>query len=251
MAIDFREFQKMGSSNAKNKILEFLNKEKDKAFEYRELAKLLKESERTVNAYLSILKNEGKVLHKQPYWAYNRDYSETSHKVREANVGKKVVPSMFRCEDNGIFSFIDDPTIKLDLNLPIKVVNAELAKHNLWSENIFGFYYLLRKRAGLLNKRIYEHQKVVDVDTKKDIKIKLIPTCFKYGVATLSTEDRKLFPQDRHPFLLEIDGKLKTKHVASLKIAMKDFFDRNSELEEKEYITIKVIKPFEEYRLAY
>ena len=89
------------------------------------------------------------------------------------------------------------------------------------------------------------------IDTKKDVKIKLIPTCFDYGVATLSTEDRKLFPQDKHPFLLEIDGKLKTKHVASLKIAMKDFFDRHPELEEKEYITIKVIKPFEEYQLVY
>ena len=89
------------------------------------------------------------------------------------------------------------------------------------------------------------------IDTKKDIKIKLIPTCFKYGVATLSTEDRKLFPQDRHPFLLEIDGKLKTKHVASLKIAMKDFFDRHHELKEKKYIIIKVVKPFEEYKIAY
>ena len=93
------------------------------------------------------------------------------------------------------------------------------------------------------------------IDTKKDVKIKLIPTCFDYGVATLSTEDRKLFPQDKHPFLLEIDGKLKTKHVASLKIAMKDFFDRHRELkpedDEEKYITIKIIKPFEEYKLVY
>ena len=93
------------------------------------------------------------------------------------------------------------------------------------------------------------------IDTKKDIKIKLIPTCFNYGVATLSTEDQKLFPQDRHPFLLEIDGKSKTRHVASLKIAMKDFFDKHRELKpgegEEKYITIKVIKPFEEYRLMY
>lgn len=89
------------------------------------------------------------------------------------------------------------------------------------------------------------------IDTKKDVKIKLIPSCFRYGVATLSTEDRKSFPQDRHPFLLEIDGKLKTKHVASLKIAMKNFFDRHPELEGKKYIIIKVIKPFEEYKLCY
>ena len=93
------------------------------------------------------------------------------------------------------------------------------------------------------------------IDTKKDVKIKLIPTCFDYGVATLSTEDRKLFPQDKHPFLLEIDGKLKTKHVASLKIAMKDFFDRHRELkpedDEEKYITIKIIKLFEEYKLVY
>src|SRR3989338_8780323 len=89
------------------------------------------------------------------------------------------------------------------------------------------------------------------LDTIKDVQIKITPTCFKYGVATLGTEDRKLFPHDRHPFLMEIDGKIKTKHVASLKIAMKDFFDRHSELEEKEFITIKIVKPFEEYKLIY
>ena len=99
-------------------------------------------------------------------------------------------------------------------------------------------------------KKVFQFEKEA-LDTSRDVQIKITPTCFKYGVATLSTEDRKLFPQDRHPFLMEIDGKIKTKHVASLKIAMKDFFDRHSELEEKEYITIKIVKPFEEYKLIY
>lgn len=84
-----------------------------------------------------------------------------------------------------------------------------------------------------------------------EARIKLIDTCFNYGVATLSVKDRHLFPHDHNPFLLEIDGKLERKHVASLKIAMKPFFDRHPELRGKEYITIKVVKPLEEYKLVY
>jgi len=248
MAIDFKEFEKRNTPNAKNKIFEFLKKEKDKAFEYKELARLLNESERTVNAYLSILKSEGKASHKQPYWTYNRNYSEELPLASE-ELGFRVVPSMFRYEGNGTFVSINNPKIRLNLYGPIRSVEAELNKHGLVSQNIVGFYYLLRKKAGLLNKREYSIQGSTGLNN--GIRIKMIPTCFKYGVATLSTEDRKLFPQDRHPFLLEIDGKLKTKHVASLKIAMKDFFDRHPELEEKEYITIKVVKSFEEYKLVY
>lgn len=153
MAIDFEEFNRLGSSNAKNKILDFLKKEKSKAFEYKELAKLVNESERTVNAYLSLLKSEGKVLHKQPYWAYNRDYSEESGNDLKEIKENKVVPSTFRHEGGGIFSYNRDSSIKLDLNGSIKMVERELTKQGLSSQNIGGFYYLLRKRAGLLNKR--------------------------------------------------------------------------------------------------
>lgn len=153
MAIDFEEFNKLGSSNAKNKILDFLKKEKAKAFEYGELAKLINESERTVNAYLSLLKREGKVLHKQPYWTYNRDYSEESDNDLKEIKENKVVPSAFRYEGDGIFSYNDDSSIKLNLKGPIKMVEGELTKRGLCSQNIGGFYYSLRKRAGLLNKR--------------------------------------------------------------------------------------------------
>lgn len=153
MSIDFEEFNQLESSNAKNKILDFLKKEKAKAFEYKELAKLVNESERTVNAYLSLLKSEGKVLHKQPYWAYNPDYSEESgNDLKEINENK-VVPSTFRYEGDGIFSYNKDSSIKLNLNGSIKLVERELTKRGLCSQNIGGFYYLLRKRAGLLNKR--------------------------------------------------------------------------------------------------
>ncbi len=99
-------------------------------------------------------------------------------------------------------------------------------------------------------KKIFELPKEL-IDATKEIKIKMVDTCFKYGVATLSTKDRKFFPEDKHHFLMEIDGKLQRKHVASLKIAMKDFFDNHSKLEDKEYITIKIIRPFEEYKLVY
>lgn len=248
MAIDFKEFEKMNAPNAKNKIFEFLKKEKDKAFEYKELARLLNESERTVNAYLSILKNEGKVSHKQPYWTYNRNYSEELSLASE-EVGPKVVPSMFRYEGNGIFVFINNSKIKLNLYGSIRSVKTELNQHGLVSQNIVGFYYLLRKKAGLLNKRVYKTESISNSDS--EARIKLIDTCFKYGPITISAKNRHLFPRDKHPFFLEIDGKLKTKHVASMKIYMKDFFDRHSELEGKEYMTIKIVKPFEEYKLTY
>ena len=153
MAIDFKEFNELGSSNAKNKILDFLKKEKAKAFEYRELAKLVNESERTVNAYLSLLKREGKVLHKQPYWAYNQDYSEESGNDLKEIKENKVVPSSFRYDGGGIFSYSNDSSIKLNLKGSIKMVERELTRRGLYSQNIGGFYYLLRKRAGLLNKR--------------------------------------------------------------------------------------------------
>ena len=84
-----------------------------------------------------------------------------------------------------------------------------------------------------------------------EVKIKLTDTCFNYGVSTLSTKDRPLFPEDKHPFILEIDNKDHIKHVASLKIAMKDFFDAHQELREKDYIRIKILEPFERYKLEY
>ncbi|MBI2581405.1 hypothetical protein HYV85_06425 [Candidatus Woesearchaeota archaeon] len=84
-----------------------------------------------------------------------------------------------------------------------------------------------------------------------EARIKLTSTCFNYGVATLSVNDRHLFPHDHNPFLLEIDGKLEKKHVASLKIAMKPFFDRHPELRERKHIMIKVVKPLQEYKLVY
>lgn len=99
-------------------------------------------------------------------------------------------------------------------------------------------------------KKVFELTKEV-LDTRKEVKIKLIATCFRYGVSTISTKDRALFPPDRHPFILEINGRDYVKHVASHKIAMKDFFDRNSELEGKEHITIEIIEPFEKYKLVY
>lgn len=99
-------------------------------------------------------------------------------------------------------------------------------------------------------KKVFEMPKEI-IEATKEIKIKMNDTCFNYGVATLSTSDRKFFPEDKQPFLMEIDGKIQRKHVASLKIAMKDFFDRHKELKEKEYIKIKVIEPYERYKLVY
>jgi hypothetical protein len=90
-----------------------------------------------------------------------------------------------------------------------------------------------------------------NIDNRNEVKVKIVDTCFKYGVATLSTKDRHLFPNDRHPFVLEIDNKDYVKHVASLKIAMKDFFGSHQGLKEKEYIKIKILEPLERYKLVY
>ena len=191
MAINFKEFETMNAPNAKNKIFEFLKKEKDKAFEYKELARLLNESERTVNAYLSILKNEGKVLHKQPYWTYNRNYSEELPLASE-QVGPKIVPSMFRYGGDGIFVFINNPKIKLNLYGSIRSVETELNKHGLVSQNIVGFYYLLRKKAGLLNKRIngfnvnnYQNSAIINNKSKN--------VSLRQALINLLSSENKLF----------------------------------------------------------
>ncbi|MEI8348720.1 MAG: hypothetical protein WCI77_01065 [Candidatus Omnitrophota bacterium] len=83
------------------------------------------------------------------------------------------------------------------------------------------------------------------------IKVKLVDTCFNWGVSTLSTKDRKYFPPDRQEFILNIDGQDEVKHVASLKIAMKSFFNQHPELKNKEYISIKIIEPYKKYKLIY
>jgi hypothetical protein len=89
------------------------------------------------------------------------------------------------------------------------------------------------------------------IDENSEAKVKLIPTCFEWGAITLRTRDRHLFPNDKHPFLLEVDGKLEKRHVASMKISMGEFFYRHEELKKKDFMIIKIIKPFEEYKLEY
>ena len=78
MSIDIQTFKKidyLDVSNIKGKIIDFLRKGRDKAFEYTEIAEAINEGTRSVNANLSLLKEEGRVLHKRPYWAYNPNYS--------------------------------------------------------------------------------------------------------------------------------------------------------------------------------
>lgn len=80
MPIDIQAFKKIDYIDIlsiKGKIIDFLNKNKNKAFEYTEISEAINESLRSVNANLSLLKEEGRVLHKRPYWAYNPDYSPT------------------------------------------------------------------------------------------------------------------------------------------------------------------------------
>ncbi|MBI2136716.1 hypothetical protein HYU06_06620, partial [Candidatus Woesearchaeota archaeon] len=100
-----------------------------------------------------------------------------------------------------------------------------------------------------------EFMDIVDTEdqvTGKTTKSEIYKKGFLHRIVhiLIFNEQEKL---ERAKKLLEIDGKLKTKHVASLKIAMKDFFDSHIELKpedgEEKYITIKIIKPFEEYKL--
>jgi len=130
-------------------------------------------------------------LHKQPYWTYNRNYSEELPLASE-QVGPKVVPSMFRYGGDGIFVFINNPKIKLNLYGSIRSVETELNKHGLVSQNIVGFYYLLRKKAGLLNKRIngfnvnnYQNSAIINNKSKN--------VSLRQALINLLSSENKLF----------------------------------------------------------
>lgn len=294
MPIDIQTFKRIDYqdlSSIKGKILEFLKKEKDKAFEYTEIAEAVSESPRSVNANLSLLKEEGRVLHKRPYWAHNPNYSpftsqtnRTVSKDRFYNHSPKLLAKILDVSDkiiNGGIHYslsirevatkygvtkstiIDACTRRLKLNTQQfkELVSDKKKLADFLIDRFPSYESNIRERLKLITTKEKDESGIKSytefqlsekvIDSNDEVKIKMIDTCFKYGVATLSTKDRHIFPKDKHPFLLQIDGKLKRKHVASLKIAMKDFFDNHPELEEKEYIIIKVIKPLEEYKLIY
>lgn len=67
----------------------------------------------------------------------------------------KVTARMFKHIGKGIFVLEADERVRLDLNKPSREVEEELKKHGLGTQNIGGFYYNLRRKAGLLHKGTY------------------------------------------------------------------------------------------------
>lgn len=62
----------------------------------------------------------------------------------------KVTAGMFKHIGGGIFVLKTDESVRLDLNKSSREVEATLKKHGLGTENLGGFYYQLRTKAGLI-----------------------------------------------------------------------------------------------------
>ena len=64
---------------------------------------------------------------------------------------KKVIASDFTYKGDGIFALKLDPSITIDVKKRIRLVGEQLAKQGLWTKRLPSFYYLLRKKVGLLH----------------------------------------------------------------------------------------------------
>lgn len=61
----------------------------------------------------------------------------------------EVLPDEFEHEGDGIFTWKNDPTVRLDLNKRVTEVLEDLRQSGLKPKSKWGFYYSLRNRAGL------------------------------------------------------------------------------------------------------
>ncbi len=64
---------------------------------------------------------------------------------------KKVIASHFTYKGSGIFVLESDPSVTIDVKKRIRLVGEQLAKQRLWTKRLTSFYWLLRKKADLLN----------------------------------------------------------------------------------------------------
>jgi len=62
----------------------------------------------------------------------------------------KVSGRDFEHVGDGIFIYSKDEGVRLDLKMPGREVEYQLTSHNLWTKNLWGFYWKLRTRAGLI-----------------------------------------------------------------------------------------------------
>lgn len=66
------------------------------------------------------------------------------------NHKNKVTSGMFEHEKDGIFHFIANPSIKIDVQKSNKELKKQLEENELFSKNVNGFRWKLRTRCGLL-----------------------------------------------------------------------------------------------------
>jgi hypothetical protein len=76
MSINISDFESIlpmpkGCGERSSKILIFLNKNKDKAFTYKEIAEATNSNPDKIHGSLNYLLRVGVLRHKNPYWAIN------------------------------------------------------------------------------------------------------------------------------------------------------------------------------------
>lgn len=65
--------------------------------------------------------------------------------------GKKVTMSDFIHQTNGIYILESDKSVTINVKKHQRLVEEQLAKQGLWTQNLSSFCWYLRKKAGLLN----------------------------------------------------------------------------------------------------
>jgi len=63
---------------------------------------------------------------------------------------RQVTASDFTFKGNGVFALESDPSITIDVRKHHRLVEEQLTKQGLWTKNLGGFCWYLRKKVGLL-----------------------------------------------------------------------------------------------------
>lgn len=64
---------------------------------------------------------------------------------------RKVTAGDFTYRTSGVFALTSDPSVTIDIKKRLRIVEKQLAMHGLWNKHLYGVYFQLRKKAGLLN----------------------------------------------------------------------------------------------------
>jgi bifunctional DNA-binding transcriptional regulator/antitoxin component of YhaV-PrlF toxin-antitoxin module len=89
--------------------------------------------------------------------------------------------------------------------------------------------------------------------TGEEIKIELTEAAIKWPHLPLKKDIRSLFPDDSVDFFLEFEGVVERVHVAANKIAIGKFKNllKSHNFRPKSKVIIRVVKPWEEYKLVF